>query len=116
MKTLALFLSMIMLTPAVGIAQPGWRYHPRPRYAHDRWESAPVFRSYPVYLRAYQRPPQVSVGSAVAGAVAAGAIAAIIGYQLGKNSNQQSQNCKTVAIDNEKKIVCRDSNGNWQVQ
>jgi len=81
----------------------------------------PVYRSYPVYgpRPVYRQPSQVSVGSAVAGAVAAGAVAGIIGYQLGKNSEKartQPANCKTVNIDNDQKLVCRDSNGNWNVQ
>lgn len=108
MKTLALLISMLFLVPEGLIAQPGWRYYPPTRYHQSRWRT-PVYR----------QPSQVSTGTAVAGAVAAGAVAGIIGYQLGKNSEKartQPANCKTVNIDNDQKLVCRDSNGNWNVQ
>lgn len=114
MKALALLISMLFLVPERVIAQPGWRYYPPTRYHQSRWQR-PVYRPYPVY----RQPTQVSTGTAVAGAIAAGAVAGIIGYQLGKNSEKartQPANCKTVNIDNDQKLVCRDANGNWNVQ
>jgi hypothetical protein len=62
------------------------------------------------------RPQQVSTGTAVATAIAVGAVAGIVGYQLGKKNQQTAQNCKTVTIDDDQKTVCRDGKGNWIIQ
>lgn len=97
-----------------------------------RWNcgGVPVNRSAIVWprphahlYRAYPSPVYhsrgVSTGSAVASAIAVGAIAGVVGYQMGRNkqnTTSQPSNCKTVGIDNEQKLVCRDASGNWSVQ
>lgn len=111
MKTLALILISTLTLPNFVCAQPSWT---RPPVHYHRHHRPPIYRSYPVY----RQPGQVSAGAAVAGAVAVGAMAGIIGYQLGKQNSKTSgaPNCKTVNIDNDQKQVCRDANGNWNIQ
>lgn len=122
MKTLALILMGLLMAPSELWAQPHWNWTPAHRPGYWRqYQHRPIYRSHSVYrpYPVYRQPGQVSTGSAVAGAIAVGAVAGIIGYQLGKNTEKartQPANCKTVNIDNDQKLVCRDANGNWNVQ
>jgi hypothetical protein len=116
MKTLALILLVTMMPWGQLVAQPHWNRTPAGRSGYWR---RPVYSPYPAYRHqpGYRQPGGVSAGSAVAGAIAVGAVAGIIGYQLGRqNSLPQSVNCKTVTIDHDQKRVCRDAQGNWNVQ
>jgi len=88
----------------------------QPRYCS--WNCSGV----PLPNRHIHRAPtyrsQVPTSTAVASAIATGAIAGIIGYQLGKKSQlpQPTEVCKTVQLDGEKRIVCKDSQGRWSAQ
>lgn len=80
-----------------------------------------TFGGWPRYQRPVYRPhrSEVTTGTAVATAIAVGAVAGIVGYQMGKNTKNtpiNTQNCKTVTIDNDQKTVCRDQQGNWVIQ
>lgn len=88
----------------------------QPRYCG--WNCSGVPLPHRPFYRPYRYPvhqSRVPTSTAVASAIATGAIAGIIGYQLGKKSQSQqpTETCKTVNLDGEKRIVCKDSNGNW---
>jgi len=100
------------------MSQPRWHYHPGYRPSAPYVTGSPVRYQPHMHRPVYRRSDgKVSTGTAVATAIAVGAVVGVIGYQMGKNSNRQStQNCKTVTIDSDQKTVCRDMQGNWVIQ
>lgn len=111
MRTLALLL---MICVPLGAHAPGY------------WNRSGVPLPYAparVYL---QQGRGVSTGTAVLGAIAAG----VIGWEIGRRQQSKPQpviipngpvkspsgNCKLINIDGDRRLVCRDAEGDWQLE